>query len=97
MNTSSGPKLHLNTLIDHLAKDFWEGGSSEEKCVAAIALNYARVTWVRWRPRVRATNIAIINGSPHQLPSFSNKVCKGMKGAGGTFLEKRRDKDFFNL
>ena len=94
MNTSSGPKLHLNTLIDHLAKDFWEGGSSEEKCVAAIALNYARVTWIRWRPRVRATNIAIINGSQHQLPSFSNKVCKGMKGAGGTFFGEKAGQGF---
>ena len=91
MNTSSGPKLHLNTLIDHLAEDFWEGGSSEEKCVAAIALNYA---WLRWRPRVRATNIAIINGSSHQLPSFSSKVCKGMKGAGGTFFGEKAGQGF---
>ena len=42
---------------------------------AAIALNYARQGDLV-RPRVRATNLAIINGSQPQLPSFSSKVRK---------------------
>ena len=57
---------------------------------AAIALNYARQGDLV-RPRVRATNLAIINGSQPQLPSFSSKVCKRV-GGGAPFRVKPKFK-----